>query len=316
MEEIEKIHEGRFSASKLGCPRAQALHILGYKAVFPKKLLTKFEEGTEHDEEMKKEAEEEFEDYSLPGTCILKLARGETTAEISLTPDGLRENEVIEFKGLAASFWNSLRTEEDIKTLSILTKKYYNQVQAYAGAFKKKIIRFRIKNKKNLKVKDIVFKADPRIWIEIKNTIMDIQELLDKKELPARSCSPKEEKGCFYRASCRKELAEEVELIPKKALSIATKSQLTLHTEKYLELGIEIDKLQLGKDNLLVLIKGTMKSHGQREQELVPGTIKYGVRYKEQKNKEDIAELVEAGKIRVEQNPEEYCAVYPRGKEE
>ena len=59
-----------------------------------------------------------------------------------------------------------------------------------------------------------------------------------------------------------------------------------------------------------------MKSHGQREQELVPGTIKYGIRYKERKNSDDIDFYVAKGKIRVEQAPEEYCAVYAKGKEE
>jgi len=315
-KEMEKLHEGRFSGSKLGCPRAQALHILGYKAVFPKKLQTKFEEGMEHDEEMKKEAEEEFEDFYVPNSLILKLTRGETTAEMTLTPDGLRGNEVVEFKGLAASYWNSLRTEGDLKEGSDLAKKYYNQVQAYAGAFKRSMIRFRIKNKKNLKVKDIVFKANPKIWEGIKNQILDIQELLDKGNLPPKDCSIRTEKGCWYRTDCKGQRAEEVEAVEEKPLSYDVKSRLSRHVESYLEIKTAIEKLEEDKEKLHAAIKEIMKSHGQREQELVPGTVKYGIRYKSKKNKEDIEALVEKGKIRVEESPEEYCSVYARGKEE
>ncbi|GAH02229.1 unnamed protein product [marine sediment metagenome] len=188
---FEELHKGRYSGSKLGCPRAQALHILGHKAVYPEKLKVKFGEGKEHDEVMKEEAEEEFKDFHVPNSLVLKLVRGETTAEMSFTPDGLRTDEVVEFKGLAPSYWNTLRTEDDFKEGTDLTKKYYNQVQAYAGAFKKTMIRFRIKNKKNLKVKDIVFKANPKSWVELKNTVMNIQELLDEGKLPPKDCPKK-----------------------------------------------------------------------------------------------------------------------------
>lgn len=316
MDNIERIHQGRYSASNLGCPRAQALHILGHKAVFPKKLLTKFEEGQEHDEEMKKEAEEEFKDFHVPDSRIIKLTRDSTTAEMSLTPDGLRDEEVVEFKGLAPSFWNSLNTEEDLKTNSDLTKKYYQQVQAYAGAFKKRIIRFRIKNKGNLKTKDIVFKADSKVWEDIKNTVMDIQEFLDKQTLPPKECPSNTEKRCFFRKSCMTERAKEVEMTETKPLTPKTTSILTQQVNSYLGLKEKIEKLEEDKGKLLAEIKKIMKKHGQREQELVPAIVKYGIRYKEQKNKEDIADLVEAGKIRVEQAPEEYCAVYAKGKEE
>lgn len=315
-KEMERLHTGRYSGSKLGCPRAQALHILGYKAVIPKKLQTKFGEGMEHDEVMKEEAEEEFEDFYVPDSLILKLTRGETTAEMSFTPDGLREDEVVEFKGLAVSYWNTLRTEGDLKEGTDLTKKYYNQVQAYAGAFKKKMIRFRIKNKKNLKVKDIVFKANPKSWVELKNTVMNIQELLDDGDLPPKNCTRETEKKCFYRGDCKRERAKEVEIVEKKPLSPSSVSTLTRFTETYLSLGVDLDKLEGDREKLLREIKEIMKSHGQREQELVPGTIKYGIRYKQQKNKEDVDALVESGKIRVEDNPEEYCAVYAKGEEE
>jgi len=315
-KDMERLHTGRYSGSKLGCPRAQALHILGYEAVYPKKLQVKFGEGMEHDEVMKEEAEEEFDDFHVPKSLILKLTRGETTAEMSFTPDGLREDEVVEFKGLAASFWNSLRTEGDLKEGTDLTKKYYNQVQAYAGAFKKTMIRFRIKNKKNLKVKDIVFKANPKSWVELKNTVMNIQELLDKGDLPPKNCTREMEKKCFYRRDCKGERAKEVELVEKKSLAPSTISKITRFTETYLNLGTDLDRIEIDREKLLREIKEIMKDHGQREQELVPGTIKYGIRYKERKNSDDIDFYVEKGKIRVEQAPEEYCAVYAKGKEE
>lgn len=315
-KEMDKLHAGRYSGSKLGCPRAQALHILGYAAKIPKKLETKFEEGVEHDEEMKIEAAEEFEDFYVPASLILKLSRGKTTAEMSLTPDGLREDEVVEFKGLAASYWNSFRTEKDLKEGGDLAQKYYNQVQAYAGAFKKSKIRFRIKNKRNLKVKDIIFKANPKIWVEIKNTIMDVQELLDKGNLPEKDCSSQTEKRCWYRTDCKGQRAEEVEEVVETPLSYNAKSKLTRYVESYLELKKAIDALEVDKEKLHVAMKKIMKEHGQREQELVPGTVKYGIRYKAKKNKEDIEALIEAGKIRVEESPEEYCAVYREGKEE
>ena len=315
-KEMERLHAGRYSGSKLGCPRAQALHILGYEAVYPKKLQVKFGEGMEHDEVMKEEAGEEFSDFYVPKSLILKLTRGETTAEMSFSPDGLREDEVVEFKGLAVSYWNSLRAEEDLKEGTDLTKKYYNQVQAYAGAFKKKMIRFRIKNKKNLKVKDIVFKANPKSWVELKNTVMNIQELLDDGDLPPKNCTRETEKKCFYRGDCKRERAKEVEIVEKKPLSPGSVSTLTRFTETYLNLGVNLDKLESDREKLLREIKEIMKDHGQREQEVVPGTIKYGIRYKQLKNKEDVEALVEAGKIRVEDNPEEYCAVYPKGEEE
>lgn len=315
-EEYKELHKGRYSGSKLGCPRAQALHILGYEAEPPKRMQTKFEEGAEHDEEMKREAEEEFGDFYVPPPLILKLTRGKTMAEISLSPDGLREKEIIEFKGLSASFWNSLRTEEDIKTVSTLTKKYYRQVQAYAGAFGKPTIRFRIKNKKNLKTRDIIFKANPKIWKGIKSEIMDIQEFLDEDKLPEKGCTPEQEKKCFYRKSCKDERAREVKLVEEKPLSYNTKSKLTRFVENYLSIKTEIDKLEMNKNRLHLAIKEIMKSHGQREQELVPGIVKYGIRDKEFKNKGDIEALVEEGKIRVEKSPEEYCSVYARGREE
>lgn len=314
--DIKKLHEKRYSASKLGCPRAQALHILGYEAVYPKKLLVKFGEGHEHDVVMKEEAEEEFKDFYVPGSTVLKLTRGKTIAEIALSPDGLREKELVEFKGLAASFWNSLRTEKDIKEGTDLTKKYYQQVQAYAGAFKKPIIRFRVKNKKNLKVKDIVFKANPKIWAEIKDMILNIQELLDKGDLPKKNCPSNTEKNCFYRGSCRERVAAEVEAIPTMPLEYNAKKTLTLAVETYLSLKGKIDKLEEDKEKVSRGIKEVMKSYGQREQELALGTVKYGIRYKERKNKEDIEALVEKGKIRVEQDPEEYCTIYPKEKEE
>lgn len=311
---IKEVHVGRYSGSGLGCPRSQALHILGYEPVYGKKLKEKFGEGAEHDEVMKEEAEEEFDDFEAPTvSTIFKLTRGDTTAEMSLTPDGIRDEEIVEFKGLAASFSNSLKTEKDIMTHSALSKKYYRQVQAYAGAFKKPMIRFRIKNKKNLKVHDIIFKANPRIWAEIKNEIMNTQELLNQGKLPEKSCNSKEEKYCPYRVACKKRIAEEVEEIKAKPLSYNTKSELTRFIELYLGLKADIESLEADKEKLFQGIKKIMKSHGQREQELVPGTVKYGIRYKERKNAEDIEALVEAGEIRTEEAPEEYCAVYGKG---
>jgi len=315
-EGYDKLHEGRFSGSKLGCPRAQALHVLGHEAVYGKKLEAKFEEGGEHDEEMKREAEEEFEDFWVPNSRIIRLTRGETTAEISLSPDGLRDEEVVEFKGLAASFWNSLHTEEDLKIHSPLTKKYYNQVQAYAGAFKKPKIRFRIKNKRNLKVRDIVFKSKYKYWEDLKNQIMDIQEILDKGGLPPRTCSRKEEKRCLYKKACREAIGKEIENMEKIRLSSSTKSELSRLVELYLERKNKIDVLEAEQDKLRLKVKDIMRTHGQREQELVPGTVLYGVRYKERRNAEDIEELVNAGKIRMEEAPEEYCSIFARGEEE
>lgn len=315
-EDYDKLHEGRFSGSKLGCPRAQALHVLGHEPVFSKKLETKFEEGGEHDEEMKREAEEEFDDFFVPPSRVIKLTRDDTTAEISLSPDGLRDKEVVEFKGLAASFWNALRTEENLKTYSALTKKYYNQVQAYAGAFQKPWIRFRIKNKRNLKVRDIVFKSNPKYWQDLKNQVMDIQKILDEGGLPPRNCSRKEEKRCPYKKACREAIGKEIDNMKAIPLKGHTKSELTRLVELYLEREGKVKSLEEEKDKLHVKIKQIMRTHGQREQQLVPGIVTYGVRYKSKRNADDIEELVEAGKIRVEESPEEYCYISAAGEEE
>jgi len=308
-KEIRRLHKGKFTASKLGCPRSQALHVLGYEAKFGKKILVKFEEGKEHDEVMKEEAEEEFEDYFVPEPLVLTLKEGDTTARLALSPDGERDNEIVEFKGLAASFWNSLNSEEDIRNGSDLTQKYYKQVQAYAGAFKKGIIRFRMKNKKNLKVKDIVFKANPKIWEGIKNELIDIQILLDKGELPPVSCSKKAEKNCPYRMVCREKTALEIAGIEEKKLSANTQSKLTRFVELYLEAKIKRDVLEIDSEKLKNGIAAIMKSHGQREQKLIPGNVKFGVRYREKKNQEDIDFYVDEGSIRIDQQPEPYCDV-------
>lgn len=315
-EYFDKLHKGRFSGSNLGCPRAQALRISGYEPVISKRMSEKFSEGREHDEEMKHEAMEDFEDFYLPGSVVVKLKRGDTVAEISATPDGLREEEVVEFKGLSASFWNSIRDVDDLKDGSPLARKYYKQTQAYAGIFKKPKIRFRIKNKRNLKTKDILYDADPEMWTQIKNEIIDVQELLDAGELPPKKCSKQEEKYCFYKKDCLNLLAEKVEETQEKELDPMNEQELNSLLQVYIEIKEKISELEIIRKETADNMKEIMKSFGKREVAFDEGEIKYGIRYKVYKNKEDIDKLVEEGKIKTEERAEEYLAVYPTKKEE
>lgn len=310
-QDFVKSHEGRFSGSRLGCARSMALDITGYERVYSARTEKLFEIGQEHDAVMKEEAEEEFDDFHVPSAKVITYKRGKSKAEAIFTPDGLREHEVVEFKGLSANNFNSIRTEADLTGpgASPLFKKYYLQTQVYAGAFKKPNIRLRLKNKKNLKVKDILYKADPKVYEDIVNTMIDVQEAVNQGRIPQATCGNKEAKFCPHRDACLKAMVSEAESIPKTEIpKKELKSMFTLSSE-YHKLGEEIKALELRRGELGALIKETMRAHGQREQDNGTYFIKYGVRYRQLKDKATIDRLVEEGVILVKDSPEEYLSV-------
>lgn len=313
--DFDKLHDGRYSGSNLGCEMGMALRVMGYKPTISKKLRKIFDLGHEHDLVMKEEAEEEFDDYYLPKSKVIVLRRGKTRAEVVLSPDGLRDDEVIEFKGLSPSNFNSIKTVQDLKGGKGLFQKYYNQVQIYAGGFKKPIIRFRIKNKKNLKVKDLLFKFNPKIYNQLKNKIMDVQEILDKGRFPTEDCSSAERKYCYYSSQCRGVQAKISAEQPKVKLSSKIKRKLFQKALSYLEVSRELKAIEAEKDGLKAEIKLIMRSHGQKEISNNEVFVKFGVRYKNYKDAEAVEKLVESGKIPVTEVPEEYLSVSPEGGE-
>ena len=312
------IHTGRLSGSKLGCPKSMAFHLMGIEPEYSQRTLDKFEEGQEHDEVMKEEAQEEFDDFRVPPPSMFILQRGETKLEVVASPDGIRDEaqELVEFKGLAPSLWNTIKTEEDLKEGSGLLRKYYNQVQFYAGHFKLKKIRFRIKNKRNLKVKDILFSANAAEYKRLQNIMLDVKEAVDAGKLPDTSCSAKEMKYCAYSTACRGALAEEVEKTKKQSLTSAALKKLKQTTDSYVAVVKKIEPLENEKAELRAELIGVMKEFGQREVTLDNAVVKYGIRYKNQKDKKVIESLVLQGMIPTTEVPEEYLAVYPKKEEE
>jgi len=303
-----ELREGRFTGSKLGCPRMMALAYQGVEAVISKKLQAAFDEGQEHDEVMKTEAQEEWGDnFKSPEPAMVVLSRGNVKAEVIITPDGLLPKELVEFKSLSSYNYNLLRTEEDLRNGSDLFRKYWDQVQFYAGAYGKRVIRFRVRNKTNRKTKDIVFKARLKEYKRIEKKILDVKELLDKGQLPPMGCQ--NPKWCMYGTSCKQIGIEKFENAKTKPLTKPLKSALELAAEYYYELGQRIKELTSERAVHRQTIAETFASHGQREIQLGKYLAKYGVRYKNLKNKEDIEKLVDEGKIRVEEVPEDYVTV-------
>lgn len=308
-----KIREGRFTGSGLGCPRMMALNILGHKMKISKKLKSIFAEGQEHDTVLKEEAEEEWDDFEVPDSTIFKITLDDMEAEAVLSPDGLRPDEVVEFKSLSSNNYNSMKTEEDLagEDASPLFKKYYYQTQFYAGAFGKKQIRMRVRNKRNHKTKDIIYPANKEIYDELIDRILKVKAILDKNELPPVTCNEKEKKFCRHSTICKQMISKDFEQIPQQEIKGKFKINLAKLVKKYRELKQTIDELKMQKDDLSNQMKEIMRGHGQREWGGVQGLIvKYGIRYKNIKDKETVQELVDNGTIPTEEVPEEYLVVY------
>lgn len=317
MSEIQKLHAGRFSGSKLQCPRQMALHVLGYEAEISKRLKTIFEEGQEHDEVMKEEALEEFDDFVVPKSTLFRFTgiwindRTKISAEVILSPDGLRPDEVVEFKSLSTNNYNSIRTVEDLSDpdTSPLFRKYYNQTQMYAGAFEKKKIRMRLRNKRNFKTKDIIYDADPDHYVELRDMILEVQKMINDGELPPISCPKTEQKRCMYRTACKQLQAREIEQAEEKKLSSKEAKKLSAAAAKYTEYSIKIKAMEDAKSIERDRIAEIMHDHGKREVDVNGYLVKYGIRYKTIKDRETIDELVLEGKIPVKEVPEEYVFV-------
>lgn len=307
MDNYEEHHKGRISGSRVGCPRMIGLIMMGKERNLISERLRKiFDIGQEYDEVMKDEADEEFPDFEAPETEIFKFRRGSTIAEVALTPDGLRKDEVIEFKGLSPNNYNAIRTEEDLRDGSPLFQKYWNQVQIYAGAFKKRWIRFRVKNKRTQKSKDIRFKANPQEFTRIKNLIMDVKEKVDKGELPEIHCSGKEMKFCSYSKACVDARADSVST---RKLTKTGKEKIEGLADKIIDLQDQIDPVKHEIENLRDEVRKLMARYGQRSFQSKKAKVAYGIRYRTSPNKDDIQKLIESEQIRTEEVGSEYLTL-------
>jgi len=311
MDNIARAHKDRFHGSGLGCPRQMALKKLGYKSKVSKKLAQIFEIGHEIDEVMKEEAVEEFgEDFTSPETKLLSFkAKDGTVAKVAVTPDGLLPNELLEFKGLSSNNSNAVKTEEDLRDGAPLFQKYYNQVQFYAGIFKKDKIRFRIKNKRNMKNKDIVFAADPVYYKKLKGMVLDTQRIMDRGQLPPVNCNAQERKFCRLSTICKKmEISQYADVKEEEFNKTESKKLLRLASESR-ALKLQIDELEVARSDITDALKELMRTHGKRQEQVGDYVVKYGIRYREIKDKEVIANLVEKGMIPTTEEPAEYLEV-------
>ena len=302
----------KFSASSLShCPRQMVLSFLGVKKTISPFLMKIFEIGNEFDVVFKEEAEEEWDDYYAPKAKLFLVSNDKTKALIKLTPDGIRPNEIVEFKGLSPNNFNTVKTEEDLigPNVTPLFQKYALQVETYAHFYKKKWIRFRVKNKRNLKQKDIVYKASPARWKKAEKMILEAKAMVDSKKYPIPSCSSREKKTCLFKDSCTQMTADEIDVIKEKNMSVNTKGIMGEWVRLYINLSADIKEMELKKNRLSARLKGTMKDHGKKEFESDGVMVKYGVRWKQQKDKETINKLVERGMIPVKEVPEEYLRV-------
>ena len=302
----------KFSASSLSfCPRQMVLSFLGVKKTISPFLMKIFEIGNEFDAVFKEEAYEEWDDYYAPKAKIFQVSNGKTKALIRLTPDGIRPNEIVEFKGLSPNNFNTVKTEEDLTgpNATPLFQKYAMQVETYAHFYKKKWIRFRVKNKRNLKQKDIVYKASPARWQVVRLMILKAKEMVDFKRYPTPSCSSREKKTCLFKDSCNAMTADEIDVIKEKDMNKFTRAIMYNIMKSYLETNGSIKRLEEIKNDLSQKMKNEMKKHGKKEFEQNNMMVKYGVRWKQQKDKETIDKLVERGMIPTKDVPEEYLRV-------
>ena len=302
----------KFSASSLShCPRQMVLSFLGVKKTISPFLMKIFEIGNEFDVVFKEEAEEEWDDYVAPKARIFQVSGGKTKALIKLTPDGIRPNEIVEFKGLSPNNFNTVKTEEDLigPNATPLFQKYALQVETYAHFYKKKWIRFRVKNKRNLKQKDIVYKASPARWKQAERMILEAKRMVDAKKYPIPSCSSKEKKTCLFKDSCNAMTADEIDVIKEKKLTVTARKRLIVMSKSYRDLSDQVKVLEEIKGDMSNGLKSIMKQFGKKEFESRGTMIKYGVRWKQQKDKETIDKLVERGMIPTKDVPEEYLRV-------
>jgi len=288
-----------------------ALSYLGKPKTINKFMRRIFEIGREIDMVMKEQAEERWDDYSAPVPSLAVISNGTTSAIVKFTPDGLRPDEVVEFKGLSPTNYNLARTPEDFTgpNASPLFKKYGMQVEMYAGFTEKKWIRFILKNKRNMKDKEIRYEANPETFRDIKRKILAVKKILDDGSFPSEACSGKQKKYCMYKESCSQVIAERFKEQREKRLSRKTLEHLRTLSRKYDGIGVKIRKLESDKGKLSIELKGIMREHGQREVGDDSMMVKYGVRYRQNKNKDDIDKLVARGMISVVEAPEEYLSV-------
>jgi uncharacterized protein (UPF0335 family) len=122
-------------------------------------------------------------------------------------------------------------------------------------------------------------------------------------------------KYCPYKEACRGERAKEIEGQHKIPLTSKASKQLSLLTKEYVEVVHKIEPLEKEKEDLRGQLIEIMKEFGRREEETDFGVVKYGVRYKNYKDKKVIESLVLQGMIPVKEVPEEYLAVYPKRTE-
>jgi hypothetical protein len=309
-DSFEKTHSGKFSGSRMGCKRMMALSVLGYKSVISKKLKSIFEEGQEHDEVMKEEAYEEWDDYDAPEPhdFIIKTSNG-GPAKIVATPDGIRPDEIVEFKSLSSNNFNSLKTVEDLDETPLF-RKYMKQMQLYCGLFGKKKIRLRIKNKRNLKTRDIMIPFDPKIYNQLLADIKEVQEYINDNKLPPPdNCSPEELKFCRLSKDCSALMAKEAADQPAKPFTTKESKQFFALAFDSRSIKLQIDKLTAERDGITLQLKALMREHGQREVEDGNLRVKYGFRTKLDKDKEAIQRLVEDGTIPAYEREEEYLVV-------
>ena len=307
---FEQTHGGKFSGSRLGCKRMMALSVLGYKSVISKKLQSIFDEGQEHDVVMKEEAYEEWDDYDAPESEEFTIKTGNgSPAKIIATPDGIRPDEIVEFKSLSSNNFNSLKTVEDLDETPLF-RKYMKQMQFYCGLFEKKQIRLRIKNKRNLKTRDIIIPFSKATYAGLLRDIREVQEYINEGKLPPPdNCTPEELKFCRLSKDCSALMAKEAADQPAKPFTPKEAKQFFSMALKSRELKLKMDELKAQRDQITLQLKTEMREHGQNEVEDGNLRVKYGFRTKLDKDKDTIQRLVEDGTIPAYEREEEYLVV-------
>lgn len=304
-----KAHEGRFSGSKLECPRSMVLQAMGYKPEISKKLEDIFAEGREHDEQLKKEAAEEWGlDFIVPESSIARIKTPAGPAEVTVTPDGILPDEIVEFKSLSASNYNMMNNAGDLQATPLF-RKYYNQAQFYAGVFDKDKIRFRVRNKKNHKTKDIMVPFDQDHYSDLVDMVKQAWMHLKEGSLPPCECSEEEKKFCRVERHCRALAVADYEKMPRREIQAGTRATLRELARDSRRLKSEIDDKSALRDEITSKLKKIMREHGQREVTEGKFFVKYGIRWKSEKDKEDIEKCIEEGLIKTRDVPEEYLTV-------
>jgi hypothetical protein len=259
---------------------------------------------------MKEEAYEEWDDYDAPEShdFIIKTSNGEP-AKIIATPDGVRPDEIVEFKSLSSNNFNSLKTVEDLDETPLF-RKYMKQMQLYCGLFGKEKIRLRIKNKRNLKTRDIMIPFEPKTYKQLLADIKEVQEYINDGKLPPPdNCSPEELKFCRLSKDCSSLMAKEAADRPAKPFTPKESKQFFVLALKSRELKLKLDELKAQRDQITLQLKTEMREHGQNEVEDGNLRVKYGFRTKLDKDKETIQRLVEDGTIPAYEREEEYLVV-------